>query len=249
MEIRRCGHRVLGQQTLGTVQRFVPAMPAAHRATVVRDAYGVPHILADTPADAAYGLGRAQCEDRAVDVVSGLQTGTGRLAELIGPGGRESDRLQRLLRRREAAERRGRLTGREPRAFPFGQPAPVSLVRLPAEQGPRRLTGEPPDQLGHPLAHARSGMAGISASGRFREEVIAHAQAWPRATQVGGGPRSRRHGVDRAQPGRADCAGATGKRIAEVGRAGASRSSARDRHDGWGDRRPLLDGPVPALHE
>ena len=76
-----------------------------YRATVLRDAYGVPHIFGRTEADVAYALGQAQCEDHLLNVVYNLHAGTGRLTEILGEGLLEADKAQRLLRHREAIER------------------------------------------------------------------------------------------------------------------------------------------------
>ncbi|MBI1199531.1 MAG: acylase [Phenylobacterium sp.] len=61
-----------------------------------RDDWGVPHIRAKTDADAAYGLGYAQSEDDFATLQESVFTGRGRLAELQGPSGIESDYLVAL---------------------------------------------------------------------------------------------------------------------------------------------------------
>ena len=76
-----------------------------YKPRIIRDTYGVPHIIGRTSADVGYGLGRAQCEDRAVDVVYNLHAGSGRLAELAGEQYLDSDREARLLRNTRQAKR------------------------------------------------------------------------------------------------------------------------------------------------
>src|SRR5262245_23953246 len=61
-----------------------------------RDEWGVPHVLGKTDADAAYGLGYAQCEDDFATVQEAVFTARGRLAELQGQSGVESDYLVAL---------------------------------------------------------------------------------------------------------------------------------------------------------
>lgn len=51
---------------------------------IIRDKWGVPHIVSDTDEGAFYGLGRAAAEDRAFQMVHNLRTIQGRLAEMMG---------------------------------------------------------------------------------------------------------------------------------------------------------------------
>lgn len=69
----------------------------AHDVHIRRDEWGVPHILARTDADAAYGLGYAQAEDDLATLVQGTLTARGELATLQGPAGVDSDYLVQLL--------------------------------------------------------------------------------------------------------------------------------------------------------
>jgi len=61
-----------------------------------RDEWGVPHILGKTDADAAYGLAWAQSEDDFQTLQEAVFAARGRLAELTGPAGIESDYLVAL---------------------------------------------------------------------------------------------------------------------------------------------------------
>lgn len=72
------------------------AAPARHDVRIRRDTWGVPHILARTDVDAAYGLGFAQAEDDMVTLQQAVFTARGKLAELQGPSGVESDYLVAL---------------------------------------------------------------------------------------------------------------------------------------------------------
>jgi penicillin amidase len=51
---------------------------------VLRDPWGIPHVFAETDADAFYGLGHATAEDRAFQMTYSLRIIQGRLAEVIG---------------------------------------------------------------------------------------------------------------------------------------------------------------------
>jgi acyl-homoserine-lactone acylase len=77
------------------------AAPAVHQGRhhdvhIRRDTWGVPHIAAATDADAAYGLGFAQAEDDMVTLQQAVFTARGRLAELQGRSGVDSDYLVAL---------------------------------------------------------------------------------------------------------------------------------------------------------
>ena len=61
-----------------------------------RDEWGVPHVKGKTDSDVAYGLAWAQCEDDFATVQEAVFTARGRLAELNGPSGLESDYLVAL---------------------------------------------------------------------------------------------------------------------------------------------------------
>lgn len=67
------------------------------RVTVRRDKFGVPHIAAETDADAWFALGFCQGQDRAFQLETNLRVGRGTLAELVGPPGLGIDRLSRRI--------------------------------------------------------------------------------------------------------------------------------------------------------
>lgn len=79
---------------------------SAHdEATLIRDAWGTPHIFAETDAGAFYGLGYACAQDRLFQMTINLRVIQGRLAETLGDiplrDGRETalelDRKMRLM--------------------------------------------------------------------------------------------------------------------------------------------------------
>src|SRR5262245_17673829 len=56
----------------------------ARHATIRRDTYGVPHILADNEEAAAYALGYAQAEDHPVELADRLLRARGDAAKRLG---------------------------------------------------------------------------------------------------------------------------------------------------------------------
>ena len=64
---------------------------------IVRDASGVPHVLATNAADAIFGLGFVHGQDRAWQLEFYRRVVSGRLAEVVGPQGLPTDRLMRHL--------------------------------------------------------------------------------------------------------------------------------------------------------
>jgi penicillin amidase/acyl-homoserine-lactone acylase len=73
-----------------------PPVAARHDVQIRRDTWGVPHILAKSDVDAAYGLGFAQAEDDMMTMQTSVFTSRGHLAELIGPAGADSDYMVAL---------------------------------------------------------------------------------------------------------------------------------------------------------
>src|SRR5271165_2158742 len=56
----------------------------AHRVTVIRDTWGIPHVYCDSDADAVFGLMYAQAEDDFNRVEMNYINAMGRLAEVEG---------------------------------------------------------------------------------------------------------------------------------------------------------------------
>ena len=72
---------------------------------VLRDRHGIPHIHAATLEDAHFALGFVHAQDRLWQMEMNRRIGSGRLAEILGPGALEADRFMRTLGlRRVAAE-------------------------------------------------------------------------------------------------------------------------------------------------
>ena len=80
------------------------ATACAGTVTIYRDTYGVPYIYGETDADAAYGLGYAQAEDRLADLFVNVRMATGTMAEVFGKEHVEMDYIMRLVRNAEQSE-------------------------------------------------------------------------------------------------------------------------------------------------
>ncbi|MCH5372522.1 MAG: penicillin acylase family protein, partial [Planctomycetes bacterium] len=98
---------------------------ADERIELVRDRWGVPHVLADTDAGAMFGLGYVTAEDRGFQMHYTVRIMRGRLAETIGDVGR--------VRRRETAVQ----NDRKMRTFGFARAADQLVERL--DDDSRRL--------------------------------------------------------------------------------------------------------------
>lgn len=78
---------------------------APNKATLYRDTWGVPHVYADTWADAAYAIGYAQAEDRLEDIYRNVRTATGVMAEAFGEAYAEQDYYLRIFKNAELCEK------------------------------------------------------------------------------------------------------------------------------------------------
>lgn len=74
------------------------------QAKLYRDTWGVPHIYASTPTEAAYALGYAQAEDRLEDIYKNVRTAVGTMAEAFGPQYAEQDYIMKLVKNGERCE-------------------------------------------------------------------------------------------------------------------------------------------------
>src|ERR1044072_354204 len=72
------------------------AEAAGYDVRIRRDEWGVPHVKGPSDADVAYGLGFAQSEDDFATVQEAVFTARGRLSELKGRDGLETDYLVAL---------------------------------------------------------------------------------------------------------------------------------------------------------
>jgi penicillin amidase len=80
------------------------AAPVSARATITRDARGVPHIAAATWEEAVFLQGFATAQDRMWQMDGLRRLAAGELAEVVGPPALDSDRDARRLRLSRIAE-------------------------------------------------------------------------------------------------------------------------------------------------
>jgi acyl-homoserine-lactone acylase len=82
-----------------------PAGPAVYSAEILRDEYGVPHILGETDADAAFGVAYAHAEDDFFTLQDVVAMARGRYGAIAGEDGAVFDYVYHLLDARGTAER------------------------------------------------------------------------------------------------------------------------------------------------
>ncbi|MGO1166665.1 MAG: penicillin acylase family protein [Janibacter sp.] len=87
-------------QTTGQIE--VPGL--AGEVEVLRDEQGVPHVYADTMGDLMRGQGYVQAQDRFFEMDTRRHITAGRLAELVGEPGVETDKVIRTMGWRTVAE-------------------------------------------------------------------------------------------------------------------------------------------------
>jgi penicillin G amidase len=86
------------------LDKSVSSPKVGHEVRVVRDTWGVPHILADSETDAYFALGYCMAQDRLFQMEILRRLARGELAELLGPPVIKVDRLMRAFRLRAKAE-------------------------------------------------------------------------------------------------------------------------------------------------
>lgn len=89
---------------LAAVLHCVPTAQESEEVRVLRDPWGVPHVLAESDYGAGYGYGWALAEDRLIEALSGMWTVQGRRTEIEGEEALGIDRTFRLLRLVDHAE-------------------------------------------------------------------------------------------------------------------------------------------------
>ncbi|MFO0849781.1 MAG: penicillin acylase family protein [Gemmataceae bacterium] len=103
MPLPRLLLRLLGRR-LPTVRGELAVPGLAAPITVRRDQWGIPHVAAESPADAWFGLGFCHAQDRGFQLETLLRVARGTLAELVGPDGLPVDRMSRRIGFRRAAD-------------------------------------------------------------------------------------------------------------------------------------------------
>ena len=92
------------RQSLPRLEGEIPVAGIGAAVEILRDAYGVPHIFARSERDAHFALGFVHAQDRLWQLEMNRRVAAGRLSEVVGPGGLETDRFMRTLGVRRAAQ-------------------------------------------------------------------------------------------------------------------------------------------------
>ena len=123
-------------QTSGTID--VPGL--SHEVTVVRDAYGVPQIYADTPRDLFFAQGYVQAQDRFFEMDVRRHITAGRLSEMFGKDTVETDEVVRTMGWRRIAEEE--LRRLSPQAVAYLQAFSNGVNAYVKDRSPGRLSLE-----------------------------------------------------------------------------------------------------------
>ncbi len=91
------------QRSLPQLEGEIPTAGLQATVEVLRDKAGVPHIFARSERDAHFALGFVHAQDRLWQLEMNRRIAAGRLAEILGTDGLETDRFIRTLGVREAA--------------------------------------------------------------------------------------------------------------------------------------------------
>ena len=92
------------RQSLPKTQGEILTSGVSAAVEILRDRYGVPHIFAQSEQDAHFALGFVHAQDRLWQLEMNRRIGAGRLSEVVGPSGLETDRFMRTLGVRRVAE-------------------------------------------------------------------------------------------------------------------------------------------------
>ena len=85
------------RQSLPRTEGELPVAGISRPVEILRDAFGIPHIFAESIEDAHFALGYVHAQDRLWQMEMNRRIAAGRLAEALGPGALESDRFLRTL--------------------------------------------------------------------------------------------------------------------------------------------------------
>jgi penicillin amidase len=92
------------RQSLPKTEGEIRLRGIAAAVEVLRDRYGIPHIFAASLEDASFALGFVHAQDRLWQMEMSRRIAAGRLSEIVGTGGLETDRFLRTLGVRRSAE-------------------------------------------------------------------------------------------------------------------------------------------------
>ena len=157
-------------QTTGETQVAGLAGPVE----VMRDRYGIPHIFAASNEDASFALGYVHAQDRLWQMEMGRRIAAGRVSEIVGPAGLETDRFLRTLGVRRAAEANLRALDAETRKLLEAYAAGVNafLASGPVLPPEFWLTGARPEPWTPLDSMAWGKMMAWDLGGNWRSELL-----------------------------------------------------------------------------
>jgi len=92
------------RQSLPTTEGEIRLAGVAAPVDILRDRYGIPHIFAASLEDASFATGYVHAQDRLWQMEMSRHIAAGRVSEIVGAGGLETDRFLRTLGVRRSAE-------------------------------------------------------------------------------------------------------------------------------------------------
>ncbi len=150
-------------QTSGTLE----VRGLSGEVTVVRDAYGVPQVYADTAEDLFFAQGFVQAQDRFFEMDVRRHITAGRLSEMFGDTTLETDKVVRTLGWRRVAERE--VEQLSPEALRYLEAYSAGVNAYIGERSPRELS----------LEYTLLGLGGLDYE--VEEWVPADSVAWLKA--------------------------------------------------------------------
>ncbi len=162
------------RQSLPRVEGEVRIHGLGAPAEIRRDRYGIPHIRAQTLEDALFALGYAHAQDRLWQMEMNRRIAAGRLAEILGPGARETDRFLRTLGVRRAAEANLRQADAETRQLleAYARGVNAFLAADPVLPPEFWLTGARPERWTPADSAAWVKMMAWDLGGNWRNELL-----------------------------------------------------------------------------
>ncbi len=141
---------------------------------VLRDRYGIPHIFAGSLPDAVYALGYVHAQDRLWQMEMSRRIAAGRISEVVGAAGLETDRFMRTLGVRRAAEANLRTLDAETRQLLEAYAAGVNafLAGAPVLPPDFWLTGVRPEPWTPADSVAWVKMMAWDLGGNWRSELL-----------------------------------------------------------------------------
>ncbi|MBC7804338.1 MAG: penicillin acylase family protein [Candidatus Parcubacteria bacterium] len=97
------GFYIFLRQSLPQTKGEIRVAGLGASAEILRDRYGIPHIFAASLEDASFALGFVHAQDRLWQMEMSRRIAAGRVSEIVGAGGLETDRFLRTLGVRRSA--------------------------------------------------------------------------------------------------------------------------------------------------